>query len=167
MPPNPPFDHLVVSPVKNLSELLKEGEYQLRLYQAIRDTAQDQYNFHHNCIGAIGKSLLPVLYSVLGAFLYTFRCLSRLDENGRNSESTFVLNHNSHFLMARFVMAVIAGIAIGVFDFPQHILVSPLAISFVIGYSIDVFTSLLDGYVEKFTKASVETQQRQHRVRMA
>ena len=47
-------------------------------------------------------------------------------------------------------MAGIAGIAIGAFNdlFPKEVQFSPLALAFVVGYAIDVFTSRLDVVIE-------------------
>lgn len=146
------FNHLVFDPAIAFPNLIKEGMYQIKLYQLIRDIAQDGYNFHRVCFGAIAQYILPILYAALGAFLYTFRSISRTDQNKPSPTVDSLLNRNIRFLTARFLTAVIAGVAIGVFKFPKDAFLSPLAVAFVVGYSIDVFTSLLDGYVEKFTK---------------
>jgi hypothetical protein len=55
---------------------------------------------------------------------------------------------------SRFLMAAIAGIAISLFAslIPQNMPLSPLALAFLVGYSIEVFTSRLDGLVRKLTR---------------
>ena len=52
------------------------------------------------------------------------------------------------------MMAAIAGIAISSISplLPKDVLLSPLAIAFVFGYSIDIFTSHLDAYIDTLTK---------------
>jgi hypothetical protein len=145
------FDHFGVNPKTNPDDLIYQGIYQIQLYQALRDYAQDQYSFHHNVLGAISMYVLPVLYALLGCFLYTFRKLCKICDENRNQEPNLTFDH-----VSQFIMAGIAGIAITVFKdfFPKDALLSPLAIAFIVGYSTEIFTSRLDAYVAKYTVQS-------------
>jgi hypothetical protein len=140
------FKHVGVDPRTTPKTLVEEGMYQIDLFQAIRDYSQDKYSFHTNVLGAISTYLLPVLYAVLGSFLYAFRqtCHQiQANEPASSPDRT-----------SRFLMAAIAGIALSIFSnlLPKDTLLSPLAFAFLLGYSIDILTSHLDAYVEKFTK---------------
>jgi hypothetical protein len=129
-----------------VSRFVKEGENQIRLYQAIRDRSQDISDKWQGVIAGITAYLLPVLYAVLGAFLYTFRSWCEKHEGGESFQSPD--------RTSRFLIAGIAGIAIGAFNdlFPKEVRFSPLALAFVVGYAIDVFTSRLDGLIEILKK---------------
>jgi hypothetical protein len=142
------FDHTGVNPNTDTKagDIVKQGMYQIELYQAIRDYAQDKANFYIDILGAISVYLLPVLYSLLGAFLYALRS-SR--SAGQHQQIVW-----SRAQASRFLMAGIAGITVGAFNalIPKEVLLSPLAIAFVVGYSIEVFISVLDRYIRKYEK---------------
>jgi hypothetical protein len=136
---NMPFTHISIDPAKHTADqIVGEGHYQIQLFQAIRDRAHDLSSFWHGVIAGISAYLLPFVYAVLGAFLYEFRtwCM--------NPSKTKL--ENSPDRTSRLLMAGIAGIVIGAFNdlFPKEILLPPLPIAFVVGYSIDVFTARLD-----------------------
>jgi hypothetical protein len=134
------FDHLTVDPNTNNADVVSEGMYQIRLYQAIREYAQDNTAIDKSYVAAVSTYILPCLYALLGAFLYT--CRSRAPT--RHSDR--IEGHGS-----RYAMAFILGATISVFSslIPKDLLLSPLAIAFLAGYSIDAFTSRLDALVDK------------------
>jgi hypothetical protein len=141
------IDHFTINPTySSVSQLAAEGEYQIRLYQAIRDQAQDLSGTWQGLIAGITTYLLPVLYAVLGAFLYTFRSWHRSEK------------YQSPDCTSRVLMAGIAGIAIGALNdlFPKELLFSPLAMAFIAGYSIDVLTSRLDTLIHALSKTPVK-----------
>ena len=116
--------------------------YQIRLYQAIREYAQDSVAINKSEVAAVSTYILPCLYALLGAFLYTCR------SSARRKHSDPIEGHNS-----RYAMAFIVGATISVFSslIPKDLLLSPLAIAFLAGYSIDAFVSRLDALVVKMT----------------
>jgi hypothetical protein len=140
------FDHIGVDPRTDARSIVNQGFYQIELYQAIRDYAQDESGFYKDCLGAVSVYVMPVLYALLGAFLWAFRSSCQRERLHGDDPS---LDRSS-----RFVMAAIAGIAISAVGtlFPKDVFLSPLAIAFVFGYSIDIFTSRLDGYIDAWTK---------------
>jgi hypothetical protein len=129
------FDHLAVDPNLGPTNVVDEGRYQIRLYQAIREYAQDNAAIYKSIVAAISTYIMPCLYALLGAFLYTFRSRPHRKIEGHGS---------------RYAMAFILGATISVFGsmVPKDVLLSPLAIAFLAGYSIDAFTSRLDAVVE-------------------
>jgi hypothetical protein len=138
------FDHFAIDAQKTtVSDVLKEGYYQIRLYQAIRDHAEASSESWEEITGQIVAYLMPIFYAVLGAFLYTFRSWCR---EGRIPYWPDRIS--------RLLMAGIAGIVIGAMNglFPKEISVSPLALAFIVGYSIEVFTSRLDAWIQSFRK---------------
>jgi hypothetical protein len=134
------FDHLTVAPELKNTDVVKEGMYQIRLYQAIREYAQDNAAIDKSYVAAVSTYILPCLYALLGTFLYTCR------SQARRKHSDQIDEHGS-----RYAMAFILGATISVFSslIPKDMLLSPLAIAFLAGYSIDAFTSRLDALVEK------------------
>jgi hypothetical protein len=134
------FDHLNVAPDLDNSQIVKEGMYQIRLYQAIREYAQDNAAIDKSYVTAVSTYILPCLYALLGAFLYTCRSRDRKKHCDRIDE------HGS-----RYAMAFILGATVSVFSLliPKDFLPSPLAIAFIAGYSIDAFTSRLDSFVDR------------------
>ena len=112
------------------------GFQQIRFYQNIRDDAQENAAIDKSCVAVVSAYILPCLYALLGAFLYTCRTRPHRKIEGHGS---------------RYAMAFILGATISVFGtmIPKEVLLSPLAIAFLAGYSIDAFTSRLDALVEK------------------
>jgi hypothetical protein len=141
------FDHFGVDPRTDTSNVVEQGMYQIELYQAIRDYAQDESVFYKDCLGAVSVYVMPVLYALLGAFLWAFRSSCQRIRGPWDDE-------RSPDRSSRFVMAAIAGIAISTLStiFPKDMLLSPVAIAFVFGYSIEVFTSRLDSYIDRLTR---------------
>jgi hypothetical protein len=123
----------------SLKDLLDDGVYQIRLYQAIRDSAQNKSIKWHGIVDVMTIYMLPVLYAVLGACLFTFRSWCRERRHGRPN-----LHWPDH--TSRILVAGIAGIAIGSLSdfFVKEMILPPLALSFLVGYSIETFTSRLD-----------------------
>jgi hypothetical protein len=139
------FNHFTINPeLSDIDKITGEGIYQIRLYQAIRDHAQDLCGKWQGAIAAVTRYMLPVFYALLGAFLYMFR--SWCESRGAR--------YQSPDRASRFLMAGIAGIAIGALQdlFPKEVLFSPLVIAFVVGYSIEVLTSRLDTLIHDLSK---------------
>jgi hypothetical protein len=143
------FDHVGVDPRANVGNIVCQGMYQIELYQAIRDYAQDKSAFYTEILSAVSAYVLPVLYAQLGAWLRALRASYRQaaakpGEQGWEPPLDWTV---------RLLMAAIVGIAISVLGsiLPKDALLSPLAVAFVCGYSIEAFTSRLDRYIEGFS----------------
>jgi hypothetical protein len=113
--------------------------YQIRLYQQIRDSAQNKSIKWHGIVQVMTIYMLPVLYAVLGAVLYTFR--SWCGEHRRRHPNPHWPDHTS-----RILMAGVTGVAIGSLSdfFANAMMLPPLVLSFLVGYSIEAFTARLD-----------------------
>jgi hypothetical protein len=135
------FDHPGVSPLTDRKAIMGEGMYQIRLYQAVRDYAQDRSTYYTAVAGAIATFLLPIFYAVFGACLFTLRQMlqqTTVSDPGRGT---------------RWIIALILGTAISVFQplLSNEIVLPPLAIAFLVGYSSDIFVSAIDALVAKLT----------------
>lgn len=142
------FEYSGVDPRTDTQTIIEQGMYQIELYQAIRDYAQDRVNLYTGVLGAVSQYLLPVAYSLLGAFLYAFRTAYAGVRKRRIASSPD--------RTSRFLMAAIAGIAVSAFStlIPQDVVLSPVAIAFLVGYSIDFFITRLDALIQKFSHSS-------------
>ncbi len=116
-------------------------------YQDVRYFAQTILSDISTFYGAINSCILPILYALLGTCAYLLRTF----EDQINSR-TFVPSHANS---ARFLIAAIGGTVIGLFgNFTQQTSASPLAIAFLVGYSVEVFFSFLEGLIKAFTKST-------------
>jgi hypothetical protein len=149
----PYFDHFGVDPRSdgvdpktNTAIITEQGMYQIELYQAIRDYAQDEASFYKEFLGALSVYMLPVLYGLLGASLWEIRSASC---RNCGSPALEFVDRSS-----RFVMAAIAGIALSVVGtlVPNQGLLSPAALAFLFGYSVDVFIVRLDRIIAGLVK---------------
>jgi hypothetical protein len=119
----------------------------IEFYQNVRYFAQTVRETVSIIYGAMGTCILPVVYALLGACAYVLRLL---EEQIKLRTYT---KDNAH--VARFLIAGIAGGVVGMFNnfyVGQSASVSPLAIAFLVGYSVDVFFSFLQGLLETFTR---------------
>ena len=131
------FNHIVVDPAISPDphdpaaaegNIVSEGYYQIRLYQNIRDYAQDDVDTWRSLLLAISTYILPIAYALLGALFYALR----------HPLMPRILN--------RLVIAGVAGFAVSRFNalLPQDVLLPPLAIAFVVGYSTEILVQRLD-----------------------
>ena len=111
-------------------------------YQQIRSFAKYTQDDGAAAYGAVTTCILPIFYALLGACAYLLRSFS-----SQLAANVFAPSYST---VARFVIAAIAGGVIGLFNnfgAGQTANLSPLAISFLAGYSADVFFALIDGAV--------------------
>ena len=91
------------------------------------------------------QPILPTVYALLGAFLYGFRLYSRLIRR-----KTY-LRSAAH--SARYYIAAIAGLVVGLFgSLLPNLVLSPLAVAFLVGYGVEAFFSRLDDLIVKFKR---------------
>ena len=101
--------------------------------------------------------VLPLLYGLLGAIIYTLRNLALEIKN-----LTYT-HHSETKYRLRITMGLLGGMAIGWFLKPDDLGVagslSPMALSFLIGYNVEVLFAIMDKFIEmisKFTPAAQE-----------
>jgi hypothetical protein len=138
------FTHIGVDPRTTSNNIVEAGNYQIELYQSLRDYSQERCTAYKDNGGAISTYLLPLLFALLGAALCDLRCrVTRMpgDETGRN-----VPLGSTHY-----ATAIIAGTLIGIFTtlIPTSLSLPPLLVAFLFGYSIDTFTGWLDALLHK------------------
>ncbi len=140
------FDHYGVDPHTDSNSVIEQGNYQIELYQLIRDYAQYKSNYLKWILGAVTTYALPVAYALLGSLLFVLYPVSRpaMDDN------TAVRPDPSR----RLLIAIIAGIAVSMFSsfFPAGVAFPPLALAFLAGYSIEMFSSGLNRIVDGMLK---------------
>ena len=111
-------------------------------YQKIRSFANTVVDAASVWWGAVTATILPVLYALLGAGAAVLRAFTQhLDTK------TF---SPSYATPARFIIAAIAGVIIGLFgnlQIGEGLSPSPLAVAFLVGYAADIFFSLLEGSI--------------------
>lgn len=99
--------------------------------------------------------LLPLLYGLLGAAIYALRSLTTEIEN-----LTYEIGDDIEYGL-RMALGALGGLGIGWFLAPKQLAgfqsVSPLALSFIVGYNIDMLFSLMDRFIEGFSKVHVST----------
>jgi len=141
-------DHLNVPPgITTTREIVEEGLNQIVAYQLIRNFALAVYKTNTVFYGGITTYLLPAVYALLGASLYGFRLSARLIR--RRS----FLPSDAH--SARYFIALIAGIVIGLFGslIPKGLALPPPAVAFLVGYAVEAFFSRLDDIISRFRKS--------------
>ncbi len=144
---------------RNLAEEDLQGatkifELYLGKYQITRDYATRIRDMNGFTVGAVSNIKLPALYALLGAYAFLLRQLA--DTLRAN---TFT---NSEIYSERLIIAVIAGMVVGLFSnfsLPQTAGLSPLAVAFLVGYASDVFFAFLDTLLRAFTTKSTPTEQ--------
>lgn len=93
---------------------------------------------------ALQLYVLPLLYGLLGAFAYVLRTLTLEIRN-----LTYEVESNIRYRL-RIQLGALAGLAIGWFTDPSSnvsisaLSLSPLALAFLTGYSVEVFFSIMD-----------------------
>jgi len=120
------------------------GLTQIVAYQLIRNFSLAAYKTNWVFYGGITTYVLPAVYALLGATLYGFRLSARLIRNRS------FLPSDAH--SARYFIALIAGIVIGLFGslVPKNLALPPLAVAFLVGYAVEVFFSRLDSLIARF-----------------
>jgi hypothetical protein len=132
-------------PVPLPSDLLPVLSCRILVYQDTRMFGQDVIDDVSILYGAMATCVLPVLYALLGACAFLLRSFAEQMKNG-----TYVRSHSDS---ARFLIAAIGGGVVGLFGnftINQAVSVSPFAIAFLVGYSVDVFFSFLEGLINAF-----------------
>jgi hypothetical protein len=134
-------------PVPLPSDLQPVVAGRISVFQDARQFGQDVIDDVSVSYGAISTVILPVLYALLGTCAYLLRSFSQ-EMNAR----TYIPSHSDS---ARFLIAGITGGVVGLFNnfaIGQGPSIPPLAIAFIVGYSVDVFFTFLEGLIQAFTK---------------
>ena len=116
------------------------------VYQRVRAYGQNTLDSASFLYGTITACILPVLYALFGTCAYLLRTFDR-QVNPRECDP-------AQNFMAHFLTAGIGGAVVGLFHYGPAggASISPLAIAFLVGYSVDVFFAFLDGVVQAFKR---------------
>lgn len=118
-------------------------------YQTVRGFASSLQARVTVIYGAIATCILPVLYALLGAGAYLLRSY---EDQIRNRTFTAGDRH-----IARFLIAGIGGLVVGLFNVSQGVTISPFAMAFLVGYAVDVFFTFLEGLLQMFKRNPAAT----------
>jgi hypothetical protein len=135
----------------NVPALQQELTAKTLLYQSVRSYAKDVQGNNLLVYGAVTAVLLPILYALLGACAYLLRLFA--DELSRNTFSS-----SSYSVSARFFVALIGGIIVGLFrDYTSAASLPPLALAFLVGYASDAFFSFLESLTSALQSRAAAT----------
>jgi len=146
MPPTPPDPKPISPGLANIPETITK---MIPDFQSLRQFGQTGRDLVAVIYGAISTCILPVFYALLGVCA---KLLGQFEQQIRTR--TYV---QSEANSAHFVVAAIAGGVVGLFNnftLGQSASISPLAIAFLIGFSVDVFLSFLDTLSQSFLRRS-------------
>jgi hypothetical protein len=146
MPPTPPSPTAIPAGLPNVAETVTK---MIPEFQDLRQYGQTGRNLVAVIYGALSTCILPVLYALLGVCA---KLLGQFEQQIRTR--TYV---QSEANSAHFVVAAIAGGVVGLFNnftLGQSASIPPLALAFLIGFSVDVFLSFLETLSQSFMKRS-------------
>jgi hypothetical protein len=94
--------------------------------------------------------ILPLLYGFFGAAIYVLRSLTDEIKN-----VTYTIGSDIKYEL-RLALGALGGLGIGWFLIPEEIsgfqAFSPLALSFIVGYNIELLFSIMDRFIESVSK---------------
>ena len=121
---------------------------------------QTEYSFRNKALHSWAKQILqggssyilPMIYGLLGACAFVLRLISKQVRELSFSKSTALVQY-----MLRIILGALAGISIGWFLKPDPsgtntlATISPLALAFVAGYSVELVFTAMDKIITAFT----------------
>jgi hypothetical protein len=146
MPSSPPDPEAIEAGLRDVAKTITK---MIPEFQGLRQYGQMGRDLVAVIYGAISTCILPVLYALLGVCA---KLLGQFEQQIRTR--TYV---QSEANSAHFVVAAIAGGVVGLFNnftLGQSASVPPLALAFLIGFSVDVFLSFLDALSQSFARRS-------------
>ena len=124
------------------------------LYYRIEEAKMKMLEESICILNVLEKYVLPALYGFLGAFVYILRALLI-----SNKSYSFTRTLRTNYRV-RSSLGMLSGLVIGCFITPDAsdnlaVSISPFALAFVAGYSIDLFFALVDKIVSTFTTEGI------------
>lgn len=102
-------------------------------------------------LNAFQGYILPLLYGLLGAFIYVLRCLM-----GEIKAITYTFDSEIRYRL-RLTLGALGGMIIGWFLKPEETgaiaSLSPMALAFLMGYNVDVLFSLMDKVIDNIKQS--------------
>ncbi len=144
---------------QRLEENLLENQAELDQLELDKSLHEVRIVFFENILSAdfvlaaFQSYILPLLYGLLGAFIYVLRELLK-----EVKELTYNFDSEIRFRL-RLTLGALGGMVIGFFlkdeDAGSLASLSPMAIAFLMGYNVEVLFSIMDKMIEKI-KSSIE-----------
>ncbi len=127
--------------------LNRELESERQRYKAIITKLPSQF-----VLEMLQSYILPMLYGLLGAAIYVLRAATR-----EIDAVTYTMGSDIRYEL-RMALGALGGLAIGWFLVPEDFsgllrTLSPLALSLAAGYNIEVLFSLMDSFIDNWTKS--------------
>lgn len=129
-----------------------EIEQQLQQLELGQVLYKSRINLFSNTLAAefaielIQSFILPLLYGLLGAFIFVLRMLLR-----DIRDLTYTPDSDTRYRL-RLTLGSLGGMIIGWFMQPQDLdslsVLSPMALAFLMGYNVDVFFSVMDRFID-------------------
>lgn len=102
-------------------------------------------------LDAFQSYILPLLYGLLGAFIYVLRCLM-----GDIKSLTYTFDSEIRYRL-RLTLGALGGMIIGWFlkpdDAGSMASLSPMALAFLMGYNVDVLFALMDKIIDNIKQS--------------
>jgi hypothetical protein len=118
---------------------------QIKNYHKLQAYAKNVQQLYVTFSGVLISNVLPILYALLGACVYGLRSISV-----RAHDKTYISYTSAG---ARITIAGIAGLMVGLLsNLTQGISLSPVAVAFLLGYSVETFFVILDALLETLKK---------------
>ena len=124
--------------------LADEFATKIKIYQEVRNFANSVLEMVKVYYSALAVCILPVLFGLLGAEAYLLR--SYEDQ----IRSRTLIAGSRH--QARYLIAGIGGLVVGLFTAGEKISLSPCATAFLVGYAIDVFFTFIESGLQIFKR---------------
>jgi hypothetical protein len=121
------------------------------------ESAESLFERANQAVTILQVYILPLVYGLLGAYAYVLRELIR-----ENRERTYRSESETAYRM-RVILGLLAGLAIGWFARPESdstgivAKLTPFALSFLAGYSVEVLFSAMDRFVSAFGSVSQQS----------
>lgn len=150
-PPDPSMWDSKEEEIEKL-ENINEWEYRQEEESSFRN--KTLHTWSKQILQGMSAYLLPMIYGLVGACAFVLRSMSR-----QIRELTFSATDSTVQYMLRLVLGALAGISIGWFLKPETSVtvvattISPLAVAFVAGYSVELLFTAMDKVIKAFTGA--------------
>jgi hypothetical protein len=146
MPPRPDSPKPIPAGIPDVAKTIKA---MIPEFQELRQYGQSGRDLVAVIYGAISTRILPVLYALIGV------CAKLLGQFERQIRTRTYIQSEAN--SAQFVVAAIAGGVVGLFNnftLGQSASIPPLAVAFLVGFSVDMFFSFLETLSQSFMKRS-------------
>lgn len=135
----------------NIRKLDPNAAYKEITFESLTEGVQGTSTASTVTVTVLSTYILPILYGLVGACAYILRALSEYIEKNTFSNSISVR------LRLRLLLGILAGLSIAWFFNPESLTttaghITPFALAFVAGYSVELLFSAMDAIISAFTR---------------